>query len=99
MPAEIDPPRVAAPAPRPKTAPKLSTTARAVLYREHTERLRALSELVRDFAPCSTEGNLLIDPLRGDDQDDDVLSARNLALEAAYKAIRAIAAEDLQAGG
>lgn len=66
-------------------------------YGEKTARLEQIRKLLGKYGPvcaAAMEGQAhFLDPLRGSGQDDDVISARNLALIDAWKAVRKIIAE------
>ena len=66
------------------------------VYRARTDRLNELATFVAAFAPAVAarhDGESYASTLYDDDCDPDVLSARDLALGAAFHVIRKIAME------
>lgn len=84
----------------PSTGTKKSSVPfhRRVPYVQQNDRLELLADFVSQYAPMPPEFVGEDSPIKSDDpvasiNDEDVTSARNLALIEAYRAIRRIAAD------
>ncbi len=77
---------------KPKSRPRPRGFCRTAPYTHQNERLQSLVEFVSLYAPYHLEVDASMPPPMLDVVDDeDVVSARNLALSAAFRAIRVIA--------
>jgi hypothetical protein len=75
-------------------ADKLPTQIQLDAYRAQTERLRALDVFVDNYLPWrgADESHATVDPMDGDDRAyDDLADAREVAVIAAFDAIRRLA--------